>query len=148
MRSAEVFCHLPSTGERKPQKEGCERRAQIGWGPPRPRIILPCCNTRFEPANPLSMTERLYAESCKTDVNSAYINRLPMPFIAKYLMRILCSDFSILIFNRSQKRNEEKLNVSSDRNCISNFRCQYVNVQLMLYILPPSNKRWGLAISV
>jgi hypothetical protein len=95
----------------------------------------------------LSMAERLCAESCKTDVNSAYINRLSRPFITKYLMRIFCFDFSILIFKRRQKWDEEELSVSSDRNRITKFPCQYVKVQLMLYILPPSNPRWGLAIS-
>jgi hypothetical protein len=34
LRSVEVLWHLASTGERKLQKEGCERRAQIGEGRP------------------------------------------------------------------------------------------------------------------
>jgi hypothetical protein len=69
----------------------------------------------------LSIAERLYAESYRTDFSSLCISLLPRFFIEKYLIRILCSDLSILIFNRTQKSDDEKINVSIDRKRISNF---------------------------
>jgi hypothetical protein len=83
----------------------------------------------------LSTAERLYTKVCKTEYNSLCINLLLRPFIEKYLMRILCSDLSILIFNRPEKSDDEKMNVSSDPQQISNFPYMQLKDKLISNIM-------------
>jgi hypothetical protein len=109
--------------ERKLQKEGYERRAQVGGGRPGPGLSSLIATPILNRLTHLSTAERLYAESCRTDFSSLCVNLLPRLFIEKYLIRILCSDWSILIFPRAQKSDDETINVSTDRKRISIFRC-------------------------
>jgi hypothetical protein len=47
---------------------------------------------------------------------------------------ILCSDLSILLSNHPETSDDEKMKVSADRKCISNFSCGESKDPLTLYI--------------
>jgi hypothetical protein len=104
VRSAEVSWHLASTGERKLQKEGCKRRDQVVGSRPGLGLSSHVATTVLNRLTHLSIAKGPYAESWKTDFSSRYINLLPRPFIEQYLMRILCSDLSILILYRYESQ--------------------------------------------
>jgi hypothetical protein len=121
------------------KSEGCQRGLGLAS-----HIAIPVLNRLTH----LSIAERLYAESYRTDFSSLCISLLPGPFIEKDLIGILCSDFSILIFDRRQTSDDEKINVSTDRKGILNFPCEHEKGQLMSHILLPSSNLSDLAIPV
>jgi hypothetical protein len=95
----------------------------------------------------LSTVETLHTEAHKTDCNSLYLNLLPRPFIEKYLMRIFCSDLSILIFDNPEKSDDEKGNVSSQPQRIANFSYRQLRDQLILHAMLSSNNVIDFGIS-
>jgi hypothetical protein len=58
----------------------------------------------------------------------------------------LCSDLSVLIFDRVRKRGGEEINVSNEPQRISNFAYRDLKVQLMPHIMLSLNNASDLAM--